>query len=136
MGLVVPDALEVEVLTTLLTPALTIKIYGNNITPVGTNIAADFIEISGGGYASKPLTLAHWTITSGNPSIALYDATQLWTFTGTIGGTGNLYGYFVTRNSDGKLLFAERFPSGQVPFAPVNGSQVRVLPRFTADSLF
>jgi len=136
MPLIVPNVLEVEVLTTLLTPALTMKLYGNDATPSASSSAASFTEISGGGYASKPLTFANWTISAGDPSTGVYNASQLWTFTGPIGGTGNIYGYFVTRNSDGKLMWAERFPSAVVPFAPITGSKINVLPRFSAQSEF
>jgi hypothetical protein len=136
MSMVIPDALEVEVLTTLLTPALTLRLYSNNVTPVGTNAAASFTEVAGGGYTSFPLTFAHWSIVSGNPSVGVYDATQTWNFTGVTNAPGTIYGYYVTRNSDGKLMWAERFASGLVPFSPIAGSVIKVLPRFTADSLF
>lgn len=136
MGLVVPDALEVEILTEKLTPALTLKLYSNNVTPSGASSAAAFTEVTGGGYASKPLTFANWVISAGDPSSAVYNATQQWTFTGATGGPGTIYGYYVTRNSDGKLMWAERFPSAVVPFAPVAGSIIKVLPKFTAQSQF
>jgi len=136
MSLVVPNALEVEILTEKLTPALTIKLYSNDATPSGSSSAASFTEVTGGGYAGLPLTLANWGIIAGNPSIALYNASQQWTFTGNTGGPGTIYGYFVTRNSDGILMWAERFPSANVPFTPINGSVIRVLPKFTAQSEF
>lgn len=136
MALVVPDAFEVEVLTNWVTAAFTMKLYSNDVTPSGASSAATFTEVTGGGYASKPLTFANWTITSGNPSQAIYNATQQWTFTGATGGTGNIYGYFVTRNSDGKLMYAERFPAANVPFVPQAGSIIKVLPRLSAESLF
>jgi hypothetical protein len=136
MPQVIPNALEVEVLTTLLTPALTMKIYGNNVTPTGASTAASFTEISGGGYTSKPLTFANWGIVSGDPSIATYNAMQSFDFTGAIAGPGTIYGYFVTRNSDGKLMWAERFPPANVPFVPVAGSKIQILPKLSAQSLF
>ncbi len=136
MSLVVPNALEVEILTEKLTPALTLKLYGNNATPSGASTAASFTEIAGGGYASLPLTFANWGIVAGDPSIATYNAMQEFSFTGAINAPGTIYGYFVTRNSDGKLMWAERFPPANVPFVPVAGSLIRVLPRFSAQSQF
>ena len=136
MSQVVPDALEVEVLTTLLTSALTMRLYSNNATPSGSSSAASFTEVTGGGYANKPLTFAHWTIVAGDPSTATYDAAQVWTFTGATGGPGTIYGYYVTRNSDGKLMWAERFPPANVPFTPINGSVINVLPAFECQSEF
>lgn len=134
MTLIVPNAREIDVLTNLLNAALTLKLYGNDATPSGTSVAASFTEISGGGYASKPISFANWDITGGSPTIALYDTTQSWVFTGAINPPGNIYGYFLTRNSDGLLMYAERFPVGIVPFVPIAGSVIRVTPRITCES--
>jgi hypothetical protein len=136
MGMVVPNTLEQEILTSLLTSAMTLRIFGNNATPIGVSIAGDFTEIAGGGYANKPLILANWVITPGDPTIALYNTQQAWTFTGPINAPGTIYGYYVTRNSDGKLMWAERFASGVVPFTPIAGSIIKVTPKFIAQSLF
>src|SRR3982751_2479471 len=113
MSLVVPNAIEVEVLTTLLTPAYTLRIYGNNKTPAAGDVAANYTEISGGGYVAKAITFANWTIVAGAPSLATYTG-QTWIFTAAIDAPGTIYGYYVTRNSDGKLLLAERFPAANV----------------------
>lgn len=136
MSLIVPDTLELEVLQDLLNTPLSMKLYGNDYTPVSGSTPGAFTEITGGGYAFKPLIFANWTITSGDPSEAVYNATQVWTFTGVIDPPGSIYGYYVTRDSDGALMWAERFPVANVPFVPVAGSLVRVLPVFTAQSLF
>lgn len=136
MSLIVPNAYEVEALNDLLTPPLTLRLYGNAATPSGTSTAAAFTEITGGGYAAKPLTLANWNISAGDPSQAVYNATQAWTFTGIIDPPGTIYGYFVTRDSDGLLMWAERFPAANVPFVPINGSIIKILPKYTAQSAF
>jgi hypothetical protein len=135
MPLKVPNALEVEVLTDLLTPALTMRLYSNDKTPADGDVAANYTEVTGGNYTSRPLLFASWTITAGSPSIAAR-AMEQWLFNGPVGGPNTIYGYYVTRDSDGKLMWAERFPSANVPFAPVNGSKVVILPRFSAESLF
>ena len=135
MPMIVPDVLEVEVLTTLLTPALTLRLYSNNYTPGGGSATANFTEVTGGGYANKPLTFANWVITANAPSDALYPL-QTWTFTGPTDAPGTIYGYYVTRNSDGKLMWAERFAAGYLPFSPIAGSLVKITPRFTASSVF
>jgi hypothetical protein len=85
---------------------MTLRIYGNNKTPAGGDIAANYTEIAGGGYVNKPITFANWTIVSGSPSLASY-AAQTWVFTGVIDTPGTIYGYYITRNTDGKLLLAE-----------------------------
>jgi hypothetical protein len=134
MSTIVPDALELEVLNDLLASAMTLKLYSNNVTPTGATTAAAFTEVTGGGYASKALTFANWSIVSGDPTTGTYNAVQTWTFTGATGGPGTIYGYYVTRDSDGKLMFAERFATTLVPFSPIAGSQIRVLPVFKAQS--
>lgn len=136
MPLVIPNVQEVEVLTNRLNTPMTIRLYGNNVTPTGLTTAAAFTEIAGGGYANKPLTFANWNISPGDPSIAVYNATQTWTFTGIINAPGTVYGYYITRNSDGLLILSERFPAGVIPFSPIAGSVVRVLPRYSAQSQF
>lgn len=133
MSLIVPDVAEVDALTKILTPALTIRLYSNNYTPIGASVAGSFTEVVGGGYASLPLIFAGWAIVPGTPSAASY-AAQTWNFTGPTNAPGNIYGYYVTRDSDGLLMWAERFPV--VPFVPIAGSVITVTPRFTGGSVF
>jgi len=135
MSLIVPNVVEVEVLVERLTPAHTLRIYGNNYTPLPSSASVNFTEIAGGGYVSKPITFAGWTIVAGSPSLATYSS-QTWIFSGAISGPGTIYGYYITRNSDGKLLLAERFPPANVPFSPVVGSKIILLPTFSCESQF
>jgi len=135
MALVVPDAAEVRALQLILTLPLTIRIFGNNATPGPASVAASFNEIAGGGYANKPIVFANWAFTSNAPSYALY-AKKSWIFTGAINAPATIYGYFVTRDSDGLLMWAERFPAAAVPFTPVLGSLVEVTPKFTGSSVY
>jgi len=135
MSFIVPNVVEVETLIEILTPAHTLRIYGNNYTPIPTSVAVNFTEIAGGGYVSKPITFAGWTIVAGSPSLATYNG-QLWLFSGVIDAPGTIYGYYITRNSDGKLLLAERFPPANVPFSPVAGSKIVLLPTFSCESQF
>jgi hypothetical protein len=136
MSMVVPDAVEGIVLNQLLASALTLRLFGNNKTPSHSDTTAAYTEIAGGGYVTKPLTFANWVITLGEPSTAVYNATQNWLFTGVINAPGSIYGYYVTRDSDNQLMWAERFPSANVPFVPIEGSTVALLPKFSAQSLF
>lgn len=136
MGLVVPDILEVETLNNILGSPLTLKLYSNNKVPAGGDNAAAYTEVTGGGYVSLPLTLANWTITAGAPSSAQYNSIQQWTFTGPTNAPGTIFGYFVIRNSDSKLMWAERFPAASLPFSPIVGSNVRIIPKFTVGSQF
>jgi hypothetical protein len=134
MSLVVPNARELTILTDFLTPALTLGLYSNDRTPAGGDVAANYTPVAGGGYASKSLLIANWGLTAGTPTVGVYNAIQEWNFTGTTTAPGTIYGYFVIETVSGLLKWAERFPSGSVPFTPINGSIIRVLPRFEVES--
>jgi hypothetical protein len=132
MPLIVPDIGEVSMLQMILTPALTIKLYSNNVAPSALSVAGDFTEVVGGGYVNKPLTFANWTFVSNAPSYAQY-LVQSWLFTGVTAATGIIYGYFITRNSDGVLLWAERFAASVTPSA---GTLIQLTPKLTGSSVF
>lgn len=134
MTLYVPEASKVTMLTSILTDDLTLKLYSNNYTPIAASIAANFTEVSGAGYADLPLELASWTITPGSPAVAEYDTPQDFNFTGATDTPGVIYGYYIIRDSDGLLIYAERFPTDDVPFVPINGSLIRLTPRITLDN--
>ena len=128
MSLVVPNVGEDRALTKILTDALTLKLYSNNVTPGEADTSASYTEVSGGGYASKSLTLANWGIIDG---VALYNAVQSFSFTGATAAPSVIYGYYVVDASN-VLCWAERFVESVVPFTPVNGSIIYLTPRFTA----
>ena len=105
------------------------RLFATNITPAETDTAGTYTEAAGGGYASKTLTGASWTITNGAPTDASY-AQQTWTFTGALTTNPTIYGYYVTRVTDADLVLAETFTS----FTPAsNGDQILLTPHITAD---
>ncbi len=136
MTLVVPNDAELAILTYILTGNHTLRLFSNNIVPSATDTIASYTEVVGGGYAAKALTFAHWVLTAGGPSVAQYDTQQVFTFTGPTNAPGTIYGYHITRDSDGKLMWAERFAAGFLPFSPIVGSVIRVTPRLTGNSVF
>lgn len=135
MSQVIPNSVEIEVLTNIVTPDLQLKLYSNNKTPLGNDVAADYVQVVGGGYLAKDLEFAIWTFESGDPSVTYY-TTQTWIFTGATNAPSTIFGYFITRVSDGKLITAERFPVSVVPFTPVAGSKIAVQPKISAESQF
>jgi hypothetical protein len=135
MPMKVPNARELEIVNAFLAPALTMRLYGNDKTPADADVAGNYTEIAGGNYTNTPLVFAGWTVVAGTPTIASY-AFKQWVFNGPINAPNTVYGYYVTRDSDGILMWAERFPSANVPFEPINGSKIVVLPKFSAESLF
>lgn len=131
MPLYLPSASKVTLLTQLLGVTLTLKLYSNDHVPVAGDTAANYTEVSGGGYAAKSLLSGTWVMTAGSPAQALYPIEDF-VFTGTIGGSGNVYGYFVVDGS-GNLWWAERSSFGA--FTPISGSIVRTRPVFQLDNL-
>jgi hypothetical protein len=134
MTLLVPNTGEVIALNYLVGKVTTVRdliyrLFVNNITPSETDTAGTYTEAVGGGYASKTLTGANWTVTGGAPSDAAY-AQQTWTFTGPLTTNLTVYGYYVTRVTDADLVLAETFSS----FQPQNnGDQILLTPQITAD---
>lgn len=105
------------------------RLFATNVTPAETDTAGSYTEATGGGYASKTLTGASWTVTNGAPTSATY-AQQDWTFSGALTTNGTVYGYYVTRATDGDLVLAEAFTS----FTPTaSGDKILLTPQITAD---
>lgn len=128
MTLVVPTAALNDILSKRLNVAnLKLKLFSNNVTPNAASVNASFTEVTGGGYAAVPLVFANWTISGG---IATYNSVITFTFTGVIGGSGNVYGYWIVDEDDTSWIWAENLPS--VPFTPAAGSTGKITPRIQA----
>lgn len=131
MALLVPNDGEEIALKLLVNKAspenLVLRLFTNNKTPAEADVAADYTEASGSGYSAITLTGANWTVTPGAPTEASY-AQQTFTITGAL---GNVYGYFLTQTTSGKLVWAERFAAG--PYNLQNGDTLKVTPKITAD---
>lgn len=105
------------------------RLFATNITPAETDTAGTYTEAAGGGYASKTLTGASWTVTPGAPTSASY-AQQTWTFSGALTTNTTVFGYYVTRVTDADLILAEAFTS----FTPANnGDLINLTPAITCD---
>lgn len=135
MALVVPNASEVIMLNYILNidapENISILLYANNVIPDENSTVATFTEVANGlGYTTggQSLTPGSWSVISGNPSQAEHTEVT-WTFTGA---AGNIYGYYVTRDTGGELLWAERFTNG--PFnITTNGDEIKITPRLTLE---
>lgn len=126
--LVLTDQGESGMLTAFFAQAMTLRLFTNNYTPVEATTELLVTEAAGNGYASKPMAGGGWTISGSSPTQAAF-AQQTFTFSGAL---GNVYGYYVTRDSDNKLMFAEKFTDG--PYNIVNnGDQIKITPQFTQD---
>lgn len=108
---------------------LVLRLYTNNITPAETDTAATYTEASGSGYGALTLTGASWgSPVEGAPTSIAY-AEQTFTFSGAL---GNVYGYYMTRSTSGRIALAERFTSA--PFnITTSGDQIKITPAITLD---
>jgi hypothetical protein len=130
MSLIVPSEGAVVALRKILNQTLYLCLYGNDITPAVADTYGTYDIIAGGGYAAKSLTYANWSFTEDDPSYATYTA-QNFTFTGALTAPGTVYGYIIIDASN-KVMWAERFPAALIPFSPIAGSKIRVIPRIEA----
>ncbi len=134
MTLLVPNTGEVIALQYLVNKVATpenliYRLFATNVTPAETDTAATYTEAAGGGYSSKTLTGASWTVTGGAPSSATY-AAQTYTFTGALTTNATIFGYYVVRASSTDLVLAETFSS----FTPAtNGDNIVLTPQIGAD---
>lgn len=109
---------------------LVLRLYKNNITPAETDAAAAYTEADFVGYAALTLAGASWTVTEGAPTNASF-AQQ--SFTSTAGGQNqDLYGWFATRVTSGRIACAERFPTAPWNIAN-SGDKVLITPVITFD---
>lgn len=129
MALFIPDAAQILILEYILNQNCRLKLFANNHTPAVGDTLASLTEVTGGGYAEIVLPFADWAITAGPPAVALFDALQDFNFTGATGGTGNVYGYYITNAAEDELIWEQRFAT--TPFTPQNGALIRIRPRIT-----
>jgi hypothetical protein len=109
----VPTAGELDTLTDMIADMMDLwfmRLFSGNITPGSTTTLAALLagEASFTGYS--PAALTTWSSpTIDGTSAAITTSTQ-GQFTGTAsGGTGNIYGYFLTNSGGTKLYGCERF---------------------------
>lgn len=113
MTLLVPTGSQETILERILGQNLVLKLYVNDKTPALGDVASDYTEMVGLGYAPVALAAEDWSYLPGPTAKAIYPP-QTWTF--LAGGPVKIYGYFIVQASDGKLLWAERFlPAGTQP---------------------
>jgi hypothetical protein len=90
---------------------------------------ADLTEASFTGYSGVPLTQANWTVTPGTPSSAEHTEVS---FAATANPASPLtfYGYYVTRDSDGALIYYDVWVDGPYPIE-ADTDAVSFLPAIT-----
>lgn len=131
MSLLAPNVGEVLLLKYMLNNAsptnVELRLFTNNVTPAYTDVLASYTESSAAGYAGITLAGASWTVATSTGTTVANFAQQTFSYS----ATESVYGYFVTSNGKGQVLWAERF-SGAVPFnIPSGGGTVSITPRVT-----
>ena len=133
MGLLSPDVGEVKLLSIALGKDIqenqTLKLFSNDKTPAEGDVAGDYTEASGSGYAAKTLTKTSWSVANvGGVTTGEY-AEQEFTFSGAL---GNVYGYYIVGATSAVLLWAERFTGA--PF-DVKGATtpIKITPKITLE---
>ena len=133
MTLILVDQAEEAFLDLILAVNYTLRLYKTDVTTGLTQAQkdaldeTDFTEADFTGYSAATLTGGSWTTTAGNPCAGSY-AVQ--TFTSSADQTAQtLYGYYVTRASDGALMWFEDFSTAFV--IEFNDEYIQVTPRIT-----
>jgi hypothetical protein len=106
---------------------LVLKLFTNDVDPMGDSTTASFVEAVGGGYTSKSLLAGSFTVSIVASIPQAVYARQTFIFTGALTGPQNIYGYYVV-DADGVLVWAER---GGAVFTPELNSD-----RYLVDPLY
>jgi len=124
------EAIILKLITNKLTTTedLVLRLFTNNLTVAETNTESSVTEASGNGYSAITLTGASWTVSGTAPTQIAY-AQQTFTFTGAL---GNVYGYYLTQASSGKMIVVEKFSDGPYNIQN-NGDTIKITPQITCD---
>lgn len=133
MTLVVVNQGEEHFLTLLLGVDYTLRLFQNDVTDgltaaqVEALTEAEFVEADFTGYSATALAGGAWTIEQGAPTVGTY---PLQGFTSSANQAQQaVYGYYVTRASDGALEWFEEFAAPV--FVEFANELIRVTPRMT-----
>lgn len=106
---------------------LVVGLFKNNVTPTDTTVIGDLTDADFSGYAEVTPGAGAWTVTPGDPTVAVCSEQD---FTSDADQTlQTIYGYFIKRATSGELVWAERLPSPQD--IQNNGDRVSITPRIT-----
>jgi len=133
---IVPQDGEVNFLETLISAILDgakCHLFSNNYTVIPTSSVGDFTECTFTGYAASDFTTWSTPTIDGDGAAASTPADA--TFTPTSGGgSGTIYGGYVTDSGGSELLWAWNYPSGGITVAM--GITLHVSPDFTVLSRY
>jgi hypothetical protein len=107
---------------------LRLHLHKNNLVLRDSTNVSELVEADFPGYASSVLTGALWAISAGAPSVAQYQSVSMVCSAAVSQQT--IYGYYVTMDGAGDLMWGEAFPTPQIISAA--GNRIIVTPRLTA----
>lgn len=132
---VVPLAIETGGLDLVKAVDCYLKLYSNDYTPVRGMTGASFTEVTSGGYTHKEIagdeSTSDWTEEYANTPPDIILAEQTFSFSGTIGGSGTVYGWYLVDQDDTSVVkAAKRLDS---PYTPASGGgTLKFTPRVQA----
>lgn len=97
--------------------SLTLKLFVNDIEPDTADTAADYTEMSSGGYTNKTLIASGWTVSEVGGIVQSAYTQQQFVFTGP---AQTIYGGYIV-DADGVIVCAERAPA---PYTPVSAGNI------------
>lgn len=113
----------------LVAQALYLSLFSDDETLGAATVAGSLTEVTGGGFAYKTIAGTMWSASSASGTSTMVlggaNATQTWTFTGSV---GNVYGYSICDGTGitGNLVAAEKFATAQMVSA--NGDKISIVP--------
>ncbi|MCI0636528.1 MAG: phage tail protein [Actinobacteria bacterium] len=131
-GLIVVDQGEEHFLDLVLDVNYTLRLHKNDPTGLSPEeldelTETDLFEANFPGYAASAITGGTWTTTPGNPTLGTN--TERSFVRSSTGTAQNIWGYYLTRDSDGALEAIEFF-DGPVSIEFIN-DQIDITPRIT-----
>lgn len=120
----VPDASQAFILSRITSRDMMLRLFVNEIQEGSNVIAADFLEASGFDYAPILLSPGVWKLEM-DDGISIRYPLREWKFTG---GLGNVWGYYLTDQETGTLLWMARFHPVDPYRILTPGSRVQVTP--------
>jgi hypothetical protein len=118
---------EEHFLDLVLAVGYTLHLFKNDVAVADTLTEAGMTEATFTGYSSVALTGGAWTTTAGDPCAGAYAKRSFTSSADQAAQT--IYGYYVTRTSDGKLEWLEKFDAAVT--VQFNLDRIDVTPQIT-----
>ncbi len=108
---------------------LVLRLFKNDLQPAEADAVGAFTEATFTGYGAITLTGATWAApVEGDPTTIEYGAQTF--LSSAAQALQNIYGWYMTRASSGRIVCSERFSNG--PYAISNdGDFIEVIPRLS-----